>query len=234
MKKVWLLIVILLFTGCTKHNIIINDVIAITYNDNSIVNEDFTEIIDDISKIDFYCGKQTNNNYTNTLTITTNQNLYKFDISNNYYMEYQDNDKYCHTKDTKKVEELVNKMNNLIDKYSNISYFTIRSELDYEAKPEETFVKLDKSNNYIIINSIYPLYDFKINQVEKDSTDFKEISLLYSAESIDKKRNIIIRKEVLDNPDFKISFRNQYNYFVTILPFTNDNNEINFITDIKK
>ena len=34
--------------------------------------------------------------------------------------------------------------------------------------------------------------------------------------------------------DFKISFRNQYNYFVTILPFTNDNNEINFITDIKK
>lgn len=234
MKKVWLLIVILLFTGCTKHNIIINDVISITYNDNSIVNEDFTEIIDDISKIDFYCGKQTNNNYTNTLTITTNQNLYKFDISNNYYMEYQDNDKYCHTKDTKKVEELVNKMNNLIDKYSNISYFTIRSELNYEAKPEETFVKLDKSNNYIIINSIYPLYDFKINQVEKDGTDFKEISLLYSAESIDKKRNIIIRKEVLDNPDFKISFRNQYNYFVTILPFINDNNEINFITDIKK
>lgn len=235
MKKILILLLIILFSGCTKQNIIINDVLSITYNDNKIVENDYADIIESISKIDFYCGKQRDDDFNNAITITTNKDIYKFNISNNYYMEYlNNNNNYCYTKNSDKVKELSESLKKTIEKYNDISYFTIRNEKDYTVEQDATFVKLDKGNNYIIINSIYPLYEFKINQIEIKNEEIKEISLLYSAEVIDKKRNIIIRKEVMKNSDFMITFKNQYGYTVNIVPIINDNNEINFVTEQKK
>ena len=234
MKKILILLLIILFSGCTKQNIIINDVLSITYNDNKIVENDYADIIESISKIDFYCGKQRDDDFNNTITITTNKDIYKFNVSNNYYMEYLNNNNYCYTKNSDKVKELSESLKKTIEKYNDISYFTIRNEKGYTVEQDATFVKLDKGNNYIIVNSIYPLYEFKINQIEIKNEEIKEISLLYSAEVIDKKRNIIIRKEVMKNSDFMITFKNQYGYTVNIVPIINDNNEINFVTEQKK
>lgn len=145
-------------------------------------------------------------------------------------MTYQNNNNNCYAKESTKVKEVVDKINNIIDTYEDMSYFTIRTEKNYDVKNEDTYVALDKSSSYIIINSTYPLYDFKINQFENN----EEVALLYSTGTITNKRNIVIRKEVGDEYSFKISFKNQYNVLTTILPLMNENNEINFITDVKK
>ncbi len=235
MKKFILLIItIIILTGCSKHTISINNTISINYNNINIVEDDYNKITTIINNINFYCGKAININ-ENVLTITTNDIIYKFDISSNYYMEYQNNNKYCHTKDSEKVKILIDTLNEIVKKYQDISYFTIRNENNYDVQDGDSFIKLDKKNDYIIINSLYPLYNFKINQIELDNNNsFKEIAPLYSIDTIDKQTNIVIRKEILKDPDFKISFKNQYGYLANILPFRNDNNEVNFLTKIEK
>lgn len=221
-----------LSTACTKQNLNItpSEILYIKYNNTNINELDYYEIINELNKIKFHCGKAKKNIATSTILLATNQSLYNFNISNSYYMTYQNNNNNCYTKESTKVKEVVDKINNIIDTYEDMSYFTIRTEKNYDVKNEDTYVALDKSSSYIIINSTYPLYDFKINQFENN----EEVALLYSAGTITNKRNIVIRKEVGDEYSFKISFKNQYNVLTTILPLMNENNEINFITDVKK
>lgn len=235
MKKFVWVIILFLISGCSSKSIEVENPISINYNDNNIVEKDYSKITNIISTMKFSCGKT--QNYTgDILNITTNNMIYKFHISSNYYMEFQQNDKYCYTNDTKKVKKLIQTLDEITNSYFDISYFTIRNEVNYEVNEEESFIKLDKNENYIIINSLYALYDFKINQIEYNSSDntYTEIDLLYAINVIEENKNIIIRKEILTTPSFKISFKNQYGYLVTILPFYNEDNNINFATEIKK
>ena len=113
---------------------------------------------------------------------------------------------------------------------------SIRKENDYLATNHDSIIKLDKSHDYIIINSIYPIYEFKINEIEFNESDnsFTDIDLLYSVDLLEAHKNVVIRKEILNNPNFKISFKNPYNYFINILPIKTENGNINFKTELKK
>lgn len=97
-------------------------------------------------------------------------------------------------------------------------------------------IKLNKNNDYIVINNSLLINNFKINEIEynKKANNYIETDLLYSYQQIKNNQAIIIRKEILENPNFIISFTNPYNYLSTILPIINESNEINFITNIDK
>ena len=105
MKKLFSIIFILILTGCSNDNFTVENPVSIVYNDNNIVENDFNDITSIINKISFTCGKQ--NNYSgNTLTIITNEQVYKFSISSNYYMVFQENDKYCYTTEIENAKGL--------------------------------------------------------------------------------------------------------------------------------
>lgn len=235
MRKILWIICLLLITGCNKENIIVDKPLSIVYNTINIVENDYNWIIDKLNNLEFNCGKSKNIS-GNLLSVTTNYKIYKFHISSNYYMEFKKNDKYCYTKDTEKVNDLLNNLEKLNQKYRDITFYNIRTEQNYDDKEKDIIIKLDRENDFTIINSIYPLNNFKINEIEYDNENqsYTETDLIYSNDILETNNDIIIRKQILHNPNFKISFTTQYNYLVTILPILNENNEVNYITNIEK
>lgn len=234
MKKTLCLIVLFLIAGCSSKNIMVDKIVAATYNEQTIVENDYESITTILNQLKFSCGKQ--QNYVgNTLTITTNDQIYQFHISSNYYMEFKENDKYCYTKETEKIKKLMEILEQIITKYTDITFFTIYNQMEDIIDDNNLIIKLDKQKNYIVINSLYPLTNFKINEIEyQEDGNYKEIDLLYSINSVDANKTIVIRKEILQKPNFKISFYSPYNYLINILPISSKNNEINFITNINK
>ena len=172
--------------------------ISIVYNDYNLVEKDYDSIVNMLNEINFSCGKK--QSYEgNVLTITTDTNFYQFHISNNYYMEFQKNDKYCYTKETEKVKNMLNFLNQKLNEYTDLSFFTIYSEINYINNNNDMIIKLDKNDNFIIINTTLPIKNFKINEIEYDkkTNNYIETDLLYSYEQIKNNQTIIIRKEIL-------------------------------------
>ena len=54
------------------------------------------------------------------------------------------------------------------------------------------------------------VYNFKIHQIERNNDAIQEIDLVYDSEFIDKKILIRIDKNNISN--YKINFKNKYNY----------------------
>ena len=235
MKKYLFFTIIFILTGCGSKNILFEDIISISYQNNIIIENDYKSIAGLLSEIKFSCGKKQNYN-DKTLTITDQNSIYHFFISHNYYMEFEKNNKYCYTKDNEQTKKLVNELDNIIAKYQNIDFFTLSNENDYNYNNEDIYVKLEKANQYIILSSQLPIYNFKINEIEYDNnTDsYKEINLLHSIDEIIPNRKVVIRKDILTETNFKISFETPYNYQVNIIPTLNNEQIVEFQTQINQ
>lgn len=230
MKKIIIIITLtLLLTGCTKLNIN-NSINSITYNNHTIDETDYGNILDYLNGASFYCGKKQGYN-DHTLVINTNEEIFNFHLSNNYYMEYQKDNKYCYTKNKEVVKNLITMLDNLINKYTNINLYTINYIKNYEESEKDFNIRLDKSNDYIVINTNETVSNLKINEIEYNDDKYEEINLIYNEELIDK-NNIVIRKNLMNRPNIKINFINNYGYVVSIIPTANDNNEITFNIEI--
>ena len=225
MKKIIILInLTLLLTGCNKLNIN-NNITSMTYNNHKIDETDYGNILDYINDITFYCGKKQNYN-DNTFIINTNEEIFNFHLSNNYYMGYQKDNKYCYTKNKEVVKNLSTTLDGLINKYKNIDIYNTRYIENYEEISNDFNIRLDKSSSYIIIENTNGITNFKINEIEYIDDSYEEINLIYSKNLIDT-NNVVIRKDLISNPNIKISFINNYGYSINIIPKL-DNNNITF------
>lgn len=222
MKKIIILIVLtLLLTGCHKLNIN-NNITNITYNNHKIDESDYGNILYYLNDITFYCGKKQNYN-NRILLINTNEEIFNFHLSNNYYMEYQKDNKYCYTKKKEVVKNLTTTLDNLINKYKNVDIYNIKYVENYEENNNDFNIRLDKSSSYIVIENTEGINNFKINEIEYIEDTYEEIDLIYSEFLINKDK-VIIRKNLISDPNIKISFINNYGYIVNIIPILNDNN----------
>ena len=219
----YLLILLLFFiTGCSNTKLDLENIKSVEYNNIYIIEEDYKNIKDSLLELNFTCSN-TKTIDGDLLKIVTNDNLYEIYISNNYYMEFKQNNKYCLTSDTNKIYD---ELNNLQKKYSNSEFYNITYTNNYEENENDEIIKIDKNDNYIIINTLYELYDFSINEIKQNNDTYEEINLIYNKDMIDK-NNIVIRKD--DFTNIKISFSNKYNYMVTIVPYL-ENETIKFKT----
>ena len=222
MKKIIILISLtLLLTGCNKLNIN-NNITNITYNNHKIDETDYGNILDHINDITFYCGKK-QDYYDQSLVVNTNEEIFNFHLSNNYYMGYQKDNKYCYTKNKEVVKNLVTTLDSLINKYKNIDIYNIKYAENYDIDGNEFNIKLDKSIFYIILENTKGITNLKINEIEYTSDNYEEIDLIYDKDLIIENK-IIIRKNLISNPNIKISFINNYGYIVNIIPIVNNNN----------
>lgn len=232
MKKLLIVVIIILLTGCSKKLEINQDIININYNKYNLAQEDYNKVINYLNQINFSCGK--NQNYSTTLlSIRTTSTIINFNLSSNYYMEYQENNKYCYTKDKEKVKNLIFLLDELIEKYTNNNFYTIEFLTDYQESNDDINIRLDKSSEYIIINTSETITNFKINEIEFNDNYFDEINLIYQKDIIEPNR-IVIRKLLGDMPNYKISFMNNYGYTFHIVPtYDGITGNIVFKTEIK-
>ncbi|MCM1370732.1 MAG: hypothetical protein NC181_02430 [Clostridium sp.] len=229
--KYLLLIFVFFLTACSKTNLDINEIRSITYNETKIIEDDFSKITNNLMKLEFTCTDSKTITGSH-LKIITNNNIYNIYISDNYYMEFMENDKYCLSKD-ENIKEISEELKDIEKIYNDDTFFNIVNTNKYEEDPNDLLIKVDKSDNYIIINTSYELYDFKINEIkinDNDIINYEEVNLIYENEHI-KNFNIIIRKSEISN--IKITFRNKYNYLVTIIPYLEDD-EIKFNITFKQ
>ena len=231
MKKVIFIIFLVLITGCIKKITIEEEIININYKEHKIQNGDYSDVINTLKDISFYCGKK-NKNYKNFLTISTTNSLIVFSISNNN-LGYHQNDQYCYSNNTANTEKLISLLDNIVEKYISDTFYSIEVLQNYEENNNDLNIRLDKQNEYIVITLNDYIDNFKINEIEFKNNKSEEINLIYSKEIINNNK-IVIRKYTTENPTYKITFTNKYGYTFNITPiYDSKNNEVLFKTEIK-
>lgn len=223
---------LLLITGCNQKINIDEQIINIKYDTYSIEKNDYSNILENLKQIDFSCGKE--KQYTGkNLSISTTNSVINFTLSNNYYMEYQKDNKYCYTKDKIKVKNLVFLLDGIIKRYTSSNFFTIDFLNDYPENSKDTNIRLDKGNEYVIIDLNEQITNFKINEIEFQERNFEEINLIYK-EKVMNLGKIVIRKRIGKTPNYKISFTNKYGYTFNIIPmYDGITGNILFETEVK-
>ena len=236
MKKIIFVLGLLTFllsaTGCNNTIFIEQEIINMKYNQYTIQSADYSNIVQTLNQMTFYCDSQKQYN-DKSLSISTTNAVINFTFSNNYYMEYQKDNKFCHTKNKEKVKELIFLLDETINKYINNNFYDIEFIRNYKETNTENNIRLDKSNEYIVIKLHEQITTFKINQIDFKDDYFEEIDLLYSQESVNLNK-IVIRKKIEKVPTYKISFINKYGYTFNIIPtYDESTGNIQFNTEVK-
>ncbi len=209
MRKIILLFIFLCLSGCSKNLEIKGKITEIKYNDVLINSKDYDKVIDLINK-DY--NKNEDKDLVNRLTIKTTKDIYYFSLDN-------ENIKYGDK--SSKNDSLNIYLQDLTKKYTNKDFFTIDYMKNYESNNDDETILLDKTSNYIVINFGKKVSNLKINEIEEENGKFSDIDLLYTLKDVDNK--VIIRKTIdYDKPNIRISFKNEYGYTFSIIPFYND------------
>lgn len=221
MKKILILVLLIFVTGCSSKLNINNDINSIKYNDNNIYYQDYDTIIHDLNSIKWNCDKKDNNYNESNLIINTKDSIINFYFSNNYYMEYKNNNKYCYTKNKKVTKKIKDNLDSLINKYKNTNFIKLELVDKYTYDENDTIIKLDKSDSYLVLDIADDIYNFKIHQIERNNDTIQEVDLVYENEFINKK--ILIRIDKNNISSYKINLKNKYNYDFEIFLNYNEN-----------
>lgn len=220
MKKIILLLLTILITGCTSETKLEGEITEIKYNDITIQKSDYKKIK---SLLNTTFKNNINKDLKNQLTIKTKKDIYYYKISDNYI---------CYEEKCSENKKLGNHLKSLQQKYQNTKFYDISYEKNYPKNENEININLDKTSNYIIIKIKGQIKNFKINEIEYDDNTYKDIDLLYE-EKLISNQTIAIRKSINYNkPDIRISFSNEYDYNVSIIP-EYENNKLKFNTNYK-
>lgn len=215
--KFILIILIFLTCGCTNNNFLnINNIQTINYDNINLIDTDFDLILNEINKLDFK-EKKVKGSFNKELRIISAEKIYNFKIYNNTIFYEEDNKTF--------VADNINNLNeilkNLKKEYTNFSFFTISYD-KCDSNHNTTIIKIENSNNCITLNTEKIIYNFKINSIEATEDYFIEDSLLYQKDEI-KGNDIKIKIDILTSPKFKISFKTEHNYVISMLPIYNQN-----------
>jgi len=199
----YLLLAILILTGCSKKEIKLDNIKNIKFNDINLIESDYKKI-----NIEGIYTKSDKIPKTNVLLeITNDKDINKFYVTNkNIYTKINNT---IYKKDSNILEELLKLSNNYTD--DNIIDITYNTSFTYDEN--KLNIKLDNTNSNYELTLSDQVYDFKIHKIDNNEI----VDLIYLADLIDNK-NITIRT----NQNIQITFVTKYNLMVTI--FKNNNN----------
>lgn len=203
----YLLLTILLLTGCSKKEIKLDSIKNIKFNNINLIETDYKLI-----NIDGTYEKADKIPETNILLeITNDKDINKFYITNkNIYTKINNT---IYKKDSNILEELLK----LSKQYTNNNIIDITYNTNFTYDENKLNIKLDNTNNNyeLILND--QVYNFKVHKLDNNEV----VDLLYLADLVNNK-NIVIRT----NNNIQITFVTKYNLMVTISK-NNDIFEIN-------
>jgi hypothetical protein len=222
MKKIWLILLMLLFTGCARQvKLETTKITRVEYDGLKIVADDYDSINKYLTEINFIETKY-ESTFVHDFIITTNDNLYSFRISEDYHMQYTLNEETYYSKDTADIKKLLDYLKSLDLTYRDDTFFEISSAEKYDTKDNDLYIKLDSTENYFTFISNQGIANFKINRIDYVDEQFEDIDLLYKDDSIIANKKVVIKTTFPDAvPNIKISFETKYGFVFSVIPSYN-------------
>lgn len=234
MKKRFLaLLLSLLLIGCDKtFTINQEEVQKISYDNVTILDKEYSNIINFFNQLIWKEGTL-NESITNTLILTTKENVNTISITNQNHLIYQKDNQTYYSKDTS-ILDFIQYLNKKKQTYLDDTFYSIELQTDYEQENNDILIKLEQGNNYYVLKSEETITDFRIHELEKKDNTFEDINVLYQKELIEKRNRIIIR---LKNPKenyIRITFSTSYGYEISIIPiYDEEKDEIIYQKEMK-
>lgn len=225
MKKVLLLILfIFLFSGCTTHRLTLEKkkVTSFTFDQDSIQKEDYNDVLDILNKIDFHEVKEADSS-RHQIVIHTKDEIFQFQISEEFTMLYKKDQKIYASKETNEVKKLVKKIESITTKYKDTSFLSIKVQNIPDHIDTDLVIRIDKKEQYLKISSTEPLRNFKIHRLEFQDDKYSDIDLLYEKKFISPDETIYIRVDLPEKiGTIRFSFETSKGYQYSAIPIYNE------------
>lgn len=209
MKKLLNLCFIILLCGCSNKTININNIQNIDY-DNITINE--KELADIQTYFEKLTLKKENNDFNaSNLTITTNDKIYTFMVEKNEIFYKEEDEIYLVTNS----KDIINELSSIKQKYIDFSFFNITYDNCFK-NDNDLFIKINNSDKCLKIETTKTLFNFKIYTLDIDDPNLSEKELVYESEEIE--NNIVIKTDISEIPNIKISFDTKYNFSLSLIP----------------
>ena len=228
--KFFLLIIVFLVSGCSNsHKLNITNIQTITYNDINLIESDFEKILKEVDRLEFKDLK-INKSFENQLKIVSNNDIYNFKIQNDIIF-YEENSKTYIAKNISNLNNILDKIEN---EYTDLSFFKVTYGL-CNITNNDYVIKINNTNNCLTLNTNQILYNFKINSLILIEDYLTENNMLFQKDEI-RYNNIVIKINLTNNFDHKISFDTKYNYSISVQPiYDNEKKDVELnILNIQK
>lgn len=232
------IIFLFIITGCSNDvRIKEKNVIEVKINDIVIQAEDYKLILDNINKIHPTKQKQ-KLEIVEKLRITTNDEVYLFEISKNNIIAFKKNGVDYYSKNKSTIKKIRNSIEKLNSKYNNESFYTIEYKKDYDTKNIVNVIKIDNVSEYFIITPSVEISELQIHKVEQKGKYYEDIDSVYQLENIKSKTPIIIRMNpIKDYYRYRIKITNIYGMTASIIPtydIEKESGELIYINEFKR
>lgn len=218
-------IILSVITACVGQttNLVLKDITGIRYQDNPAHEKDFKQIEKLISQIKFQKIKM-NVKDDRIILITTKDNIYHFEIGDNYRMKYTINEASYYSKDEGHIKNLLDYLEGLPGKYESQAYYYAKIDEKYEKKKDDVFIKMETDGEHetqVVIEAKEDIYQLRVHEIEydKETESYQDINLVKDSNKVKAGKQIVVKGNVSNVPMWRIEIENQYGYKTTFLPY---------------
>lgn len=218
-------IILSVITACVGQttNLVLKDITGIRYQDNPVHEKDFKQIEKLISQIKFQKIKM-NVKDDRIILITTKDNIYHFEIGDNYRMKYTINEASYYSKDEGHIKNLLDYLEGLPGKYESQAYYYAKIDEKYEKKKDDVFIKMETDGEHetqVVIEAKEDIYQLRVHEIEydKETESYQDINLVKDSNKVKAGKQIVVKGNVSNVPMWRIEIENQYGYKTTFLPY---------------
>lgn len=218
-------IILSVITACVGQttNLVLKDITGIRYQDNPAHEKDFKQIEKLISQIKFQKIKM-NVKDDRIILITTKDNIYHFEIGDNYRMKYIINEVSYYSKDEGHIKNLLDYLEGLPGKYESQAYYYAKIDEKYEKKKDDVFIKMETDGEHetqVVIEAKEDIYQLRVHEIEydKETESYQDINLVKDSNKVKAGNQIVVKGKVSNVPMWRIEIENQYGYKTTFLPY---------------
>ena len=218
-------IILSVITACVGQttNLVLKDITGIRYQDNPVHEKDFKQIEKLISQIKFQKIKMKVKD-DRTILITTKDNIYQFEIGDNYRMKYTINEVSYYSKDEGHIKVLLDYLEGLPGKYESQAYYYAKIDEKYEKKKNDVFIKMETDGEHetqVVIEAKEDIYQLRVHEIEydKETESYQDINLVKDSNKVKAGKQIVVKGKVSNIPMWRIEIENQYGYKTTFLPY---------------
>lgn len=218
-------IILSVITACVGQttNLVLKDITGIRYQDHPVHEKDFKQIEKLISQIKFQKIKMKVKD-DRTILITTKDNIYHFEIGDNYRMKYMINEVSYYSKDEGHIKNLLDYLEGLPGKYESQAYYYVKVDEKYEKKKNDVFIKMETDGEHetqVVIEAKENIYQLRVHEIEydKETESYQDINLVKDSNKVKAGKQIVVKGKVSNVPMWRIEIENQYGYKTTFLPY---------------